>query len=160
MADRISIAQARIGRTPAILKACGLGSCIAVSLYDPDAGIGALGHMLLPCRPKQSPLSSKNKYVDAGIFQMVDELVRAGANRERLVAKITGGANMFETSYQTLINSIGARNAKSARETLAKLGIPLLAEEVGGNRGRSVEFDLSTGTMIVCSSHEYGQVSL
>ena len=91
---------------------------------------------------------------------MVDELVRAGANRERLVAKITGGANMFETSYQTLINSIGARNAKSARETLAELGIPLLAEEIGGNRGRSVEFDLSTGTMIVCSSHEYGQVSL
>ncbi len=82
MADRISIAQARIGRTPAILKAYGLGSCIAVSLYDPEAGIGALGHMLLPCRPKQNPLSSKNKYVDAGIFRMVDELVHAGANRE------------------------------------------------------------------------------
>ncbi|MGK2907170.1 MAG: chemotaxis protein CheD [Desulfuromonadales bacterium] len=160
MVDRISIAQTRIGRAPAILKACGLGSCLAVSLYDPEARIGALGHMLLPCLPKQNQLSTKSKYVDAGITQMVDELVRAGAIRERLVAKITGGANMFETTYQTLINSVGARNAKSARETLAELGIPLLAEEVGGNRGRSVEFDLSTGTMVVCLPHEDGQVSL
>ncbi len=149
MADRVSIGKARIDRAPAILKACGLGSCIAVSLYDPQTRIGGMGHMLLPCRPKNNPLGSECKYVDAGIFQMVDELVQAGANRERLLAKISGGANMFETIYQTLINSIGARNAKSARETLAELSIPLLGEEIGGNRGRTVEFDLATGNMMV-----------
>jgi len=149
MPDRVSIAQARIERAPILLKASGLGSCIAVSLYDPESRIGGLGHMLLPCRPEKNPLGSEGKYVDAGIYQMVDELVRAGANREALVAKITGGANMFETAYQTLINSIGARNAKSARETLATLGIPLLGEEVGGNRGRTVEFDLASGNMMV-----------
>jgi len=160
MTDRVSIAQARIDRAPVVLKAYGLGSCIAVGLYDPESGIGGMGHMLLPYRPTKNPLGSESKYVDAGICQIVDELVRAGANRESLVAKITGGANMFETVYQTLINSIGARNAKSARETLASLGIPLLGEEVGGNRGRTVEFDLASGNMMVYCAHDDEQVSL
>lgn len=159
MADRVSIAQARIDQAPAILKAYGLGSCIAVGLYDPETGIGGMAHMLLPCRPGKNSLGSEGKYVDAGIFQMVDALVRAGAARERLVAKITGGANMFESTYQTLINSIGARNAKSARDTLAELDIPLLGEEVGGNRGRTVEFDLATGKMMVYCAHGDEQVS-
>lgn len=160
MIDRVSIGQARIARAPAILKACGLGSCIAVSLYDPETGIGGMGHMLLPSRPENNPLGSEGKYVDAGIFQMVDALVRAGATRERLLAKISGGANMFETIYQTLINSIGARNARSARETLAELSIPLLGEEVGGNRGRTVEFDLATGNMMVYCALDDEYVSL
>jgi chemotaxis protein CheD len=149
MADRVSIAQARVDRAPTVLKAYGLGSCVAVSLYDPETQRGALGHMLLPNRPEKNPLGSESKYVDAGICQMVDELVRAGANRDTLTAKITGGANMFESVYQTLINSIGARNARSARETLAKLEIPVVGEEVGGNQGRTVEFDLASGNMMV-----------
>ena len=160
MSDRVSIAQARIDQAPAVLKAYGLGSCIAVGLYDPESGVGGMGHMLLPCRPQKNPLGSEGKYVDAGIFQMVDELVRAGANRDGLVAKITGGANMFESAYQTLINSVGSRNAKSARETLATLDIPLRGEEVGGNRGRTVEFDLATGNMMVYCAHNNEQVSL
>jgi chemotaxis protein CheD len=116
--------------------------------------------MLLPCRPEKTPLGSESKYVDTGIYQMVDELVRAGANRESLVAKITGGANMFESAYQTLINSIGTRNAKSARATIAELGISLLGEEVGGNRGRTVEFDLASGNMMVYCARDNKQVSL
>ena len=154
MPERVGIAEARIDRAPTILKAYALGSCIAVGLYDPEAGIGGMGHMLLPCRPAKKPFSPGSKYVDAGIFHMADELVRAGASRERLVAKITGGANMFETTGQTLINSVGARNAKSARETLAALGIPLLGEDVGGTSGRSVEFDLATGNMMVYCAHD------
>lgn len=160
MTDRVSIAQARIEQAPAVLKAYGLGSCVAVALYDPVTTIGGLGHMLLPCRPQKTPLGSESKYVDAGICQMVDELVRAGANREGLVARIAGGANMFESAYQTLISSIGARNAKSARETLAALGIPLVSEEVGGNRGRTVEFDLATGNMMVYCARDNEQVPL
>ena len=159
MADRVCIAQARIDRAPTTLKAYGLGSCIAVGLYDPESRIGGMGHMLLPCRPKKNPLGSESKYVDAGILQMVDELVRAGADRDNLVAKVTGGANMFESTYQTLVHSIGARNAKSARDTLAGLGIPLLGEEVGGNRGRTVEFDLATGNMMVYCARDGEQVS-
>jgi chemotaxis protein CheD len=116
--------------------------------------------MLLPCRPQKNPLGSESKYVDAGIFQMVSELVRAGANRQGLVAKVAGGANMFESAYQTLIDSIGARNAKSARETLAGLNIPLVAEDIGGNRGRTVELDLATGHMMVYCARDNERIFL
>jgi chemotaxis protein CheD len=160
MDNRVSIAQALIGRAPAVLRACGLGSCIAVGLYDPQNHIGGLGHMLLPSNPEGSPYGMEGKYVDIGISRMVDELVRGGARRDDLVAKIVGGANMFETTYQTLINSIGARNARSARETLARLAIPLVGEEVGGNRGRNVEFDLATGKMLVYCARDDERISI
>ena len=160
MSEQISIAEARIGQAPTVLKAYGLGSCVAVGLYDPETRLGGMGHMLLPNRPSSNPLGSESKYVDAGICQIVDELVRAGANRKTLVAKITGGANMFETSYQTLINSVGARNAKSARLTLTAMNIPITGEDVGGNRGRTVEFDLATGEMLVYCAHTEEPVSL
>lgn len=160
MSNRVTIAQSRIDRSPEVLKAYGLGSCVAVALYDPETRIGGLGHMLLPKCPEKGPLGAESKYVDAGIILIVDALVCAGANQQGLVARVAGGANMFETSYQTLINSIGARNAKSARETLASLGIPILGEEVGGNRGRSVEFDLATGNMMVYCARNDDRVTL
>jgi chemotaxis protein CheD len=160
MTEQVSIAEARINRAPSVLKAYGLGSCVAVGLYDPETGLGGMGHMLLPERPSGSPLGSESKYVDAGIQQIINELVRAGANRDKLVAKIAGGANMFETSYQTLINSVGARNAKSARRTLEVLSIPVVGVEVGGNRGRTVEFDLATGNMLIYCAHTKEPVSL
>jgi chemotaxis protein CheD len=160
MSEQVSIAEARIDRAPTVLKAYGLGSCVAVGLYDPETRLGGMGHMLLPNRPSSNPHGSESKYVDAGIRQIIDELLRAGANRETLVAKIAGGANMFETSYQTLINSVGARNAKSARQILGSLDIPIIGEDVGGNRGRTVEFDLATGKMLVYCAHTEKPVSL
>ena len=160
MSNRVTIAQVRIDQSPAVLKAYGLGSCVAVALYDPEAKVGGLGHLLLPNRPKKNAPGSVSKYVDAGILEIVDKLVQAGANRDRLVAKVAGGANMFETSDQTLIKGIGARNARSARETLSSFGITILGEEVGGNRGRTVEFDLATGNMMVYCARDDYQVSI
>jgi chemotaxis protein CheD len=154
MSQRVSIAEFRIDRAPVVLKAYGLGSCMAVALYDPVRKIGALGHMLLPNWSEKNRAGSPEKFVDAGIRLMLEKLVEAGAAREDLVAKIAGGANMFESEYQTLIKSIGARNAKSARDTLAELQVPLLAADVGGNRGRTIEFDLAGGTVIVYSAHD------
>ena len=148
MSDRVSISEVRIDRAPTLLRACGLGSCLAVGIYDPGTGLGGLGHMLLPARPEKMA-GTDLKYVDSGIRSMVDDLVSLGARRETMLAKIAGGANMFERTDLTLINRIGARNAMSARKTLSVLGIPLLAEDVGGNRGRTVEFDLATGIMMV-----------
>lgn len=154
MSERVSIAECRLAEAPVVLKAYGIGSCVAVALYDPELKVGGLGHMLLPQASARPRAGGPEKFVDAGIRIMVDKLTAAGAVRENLVAKIAGGANMFESEYQTLIKSIGARNAKSARETLVELQIPLLAEDVGGNRGRTVEFDLATGTLIVYSAHD------
>lgn len=154
MSQRVSIAEWRLGGAPEVLKAFGLGSCLAVALYDPELRVGALGHMLLPTGPARPPEGTEAKYVDLGIRQMVAALTEAGADPGRLVAKTAGGANMFEAEYQTLISGIGSRNAKSARQVLNATEIPLLAEDVGGNRGRTLEFDLASGVLIVYCAHE------
>jgi chemotaxis protein CheD len=160
MNERVGIAELRIARAPEVLKAYGLGSCLAIALYDPGVRIGGLVHSLLPRRRSDDHLSVAPKYVDAAIRLMVAELTRSGAAAERLQAKIAGGANMFETDFVTLMHSIGVRNARSARETLRELGIPLAGEEVGGNRGRTVAFDLATGRLLVYCARDDSRIAL
>ncbi|MHB8709870.1 MAG: chemotaxis protein CheD [Desulfuromonadales bacterium] len=160
MNERVGIAELRIGRAPEVLKAYGLGSCLAIALYDPGLCIGGLVHCLLPQRRRGDPLSDVGKYVDAAICLMVEELTRAGADPARLQARIAGGANMFETEYLTLMHSIGVRNARCARETLQELGIPLAGEDVGGNRGRTAVFELATGRMLVYSAKDDRTITL
>ena len=154
MSERVGIAELRLARAPTVLKAFGLGSCLAIALYDPEPRLGALVHSLLPqARPGELP-APPVKYVDVAIARMVEELVRAGAAAGRLQARIAGGANMFEAAYVTLIDSIGVRNVRSARQTLAARDIPVVGEEVGGNYGRSVEFHLATGQLLVYCARE------
>ena len=149
MAKRVGIAEYRIGGRPEVFKATGLGSCLAVGLYDAELGLGGLAHALLPGRRKEGPLAGSAKFVEDAIHEMYRSLLGQGADKGRLVAKLAGGANMFETEFLSQVNGIGARSAHSARTALAGLGIPLVAEDVGGNRGRTVEFDLATGLLIV-----------
>jgi chemotaxis protein CheD len=160
MSTRVGIAEYRVARGPAVLKAAGLGSCLAVSLYDAELSLGGLAHTLLPGRREGGPGANPAKYVDGAIRRMIDDLVEQGAERQRLVAKIAGGANMFEAEFLSLVNSIGARSAHSARQTLAELGVPLVAEDVGGNRGRTVEFDLASGRLMVYCARENSRSSL
>jgi chemotaxis protein CheD len=104
-------------------------------------------------------LGSRIKCFDAGILEIVSELVQTGANQDRLVAKVAVSVNMSETLYQTLINRIGARNERSVRATFASLKNSLLGEEVSYNWGRTVEFDLATGNMMVYCARDDDQVS-
>lgn len=160
MSERVGIAELRIAGAPQVLKAYGLGSCLAVALYDPGLRLGGLVHCLLPQQRGTDPVDVSPKYVDAAIRLMIEKLLEAGADPGRLQAKIAGGANMFESEFITLMHSIGVRNARSARETLLELGIPLVAEEVGGNRGRTVAFDLATGQLLVYCAKDDSTLTL
>jgi chemotaxis protein CheD len=148
--EKVGISEFRTAREPAVLVTYGLGSCLGITLYDPQRRLGGLAHTLLPLsRPDDQ--SRMTKYVDSAIRLMMEELLELGAEKTRLVAKISGGANMFEPLHPSGIEGVGARNARAARETLERLGIPLLAEDIGGNHGRTVEFDLATGELRVSS---------
>lgn len=151
MSERLSvrIAEYRLAEPPAKLVTYGLGSCVAVALYDPQRRLGGLAHTLLPTLPDPTEKPASAKYVDVAIRLMVADLVAGGAERKRLVAKIFGGANMFEPLLGAPDTAVGPRNVRSARETLAALEIPLLAEDVSGNFGRTVEFDLDSGRVRV-----------
>lgn len=148
---RVGISEYRIARAPTMLVTYGLGSCLGITLYDPLLQMGGLAHTLLPLHRPGGGENRPSKFVDTAISLMTAELTAAGAARERLAAKIFGGANMFAPATGSNSESIGARNARTARQTLERLGIPLLAEEVGGSHGRTVELDLATGRVMVRS---------
>lgn len=142
---KVGMADYKIGRAPDILISYGLGSCIGISLYDPQTKIGGLLHIMLPDSSQSRANENRAKFADTGIPNMLNELMRKGASRARLVAKLAGGSQMFAFANASDIMRVGFRNALASKEILKKLSIPVVGEDTGGNYGRTVQIDLSTG---------------
>ncbi len=112
-----------------------LGSCVAVCLYDPVKHVGGMNHFLLP--------KSSSTTDSSGLHMMellINGLLRMGAERGRLQAKLFGGANMMHG-----LSDIGTENAEFARNFLSYEGIPNVGESLGGDRARRVRFWPTTG---------------
>lgn len=142
---RVGMADYKVGNSPAVIISYGLGSCIGISLYDSQAKIGGLLHIMLPDSTQSRASENPAKFADTGLPLMLGDVLQLGAKRSHLVAKIAGGAQMFAFANATDIMRVGTRNAIAAKEMLKKLGIPLLAEDTGGNYGRTVQIDLANG---------------
>ena len=148
---RVGIAEINIARAPGMLVAYGLGSCLGIALYDYQQKLGGLAHTLLPAPHAGVPVERPAKFVATAIERMFRDLCGLGAESENLTAKLVGGANMFEPMQPVAKDSIGSRNILAAREILAEMQIPLVGENVGGNFGRTMVFDLGTGQVQVHS---------
>jgi chemotaxis protein CheD len=145
-AKLIGIAQYAVARPPEQLCCLGLGSCVAIFMYDPDTKIGGVLHALLPrTPPRRKP---DPKYADSGARMLYDEMIAKGASRRRMFAKLVGGAQMFP-SLDLGISDIGGENVRAARRALRALGIKILSEEVQGNKGRSAYYSLETGAVTI-----------
>jgi chemotaxis protein CheD len=142
----VGIAQLVLCKAPEQLTCLGLGSCVAVIIYDPITKIGGIVHVLLPKAPPIN--SNEEKYADSGIRKLHSKLTEKGVVRDKLVAKLVGGAQMF-SSLNIAIANIGKENIREARNTLRALGVKIVAEELEGSRGRSLNFDSSTGKVTV-----------
>lgn len=147
----VSISDAKITNSPSALVTYALGSCIGICLYDAALKIGGLAHILLPKLPENSPRDQMNRYADSCLPNLVKEMEALGCSRSRLLAKIAGGAKMFEVADDSAFGNIGARNVASVKETLAQLQIRIVAEDTGKNFGRTVYFYTDTGIMVVKS---------
>jgi len=146
----VDIAMMKVARAPEQLYSLGLGSCIGVAMYDSAVKIGGLIHILLPtCQGFENGNHVRTKFADSGIAELVDALLKAGASRTRLKAKIAGGASMFVTSGTSSVHEVGKRNIQSSKDTLKKLGIDLVAHDTGGNKGRTIVFDIETGQLTI-----------
>lgn len=145
----VSIAEIKVMNAPAILSCLGLGSCVGVVLYDPKKKVGGLAHIMLPDSRIAKETSNLAKFADTAIDFMINEMIEKGAQKEKIQAKIFGGANMFPelTSQPQLL--IGERNIKAVREKLRYHSIPLLAKDIGGNVGRTIYFEVTTGMVVV-----------
>jgi chemotaxis protein CheD len=117
-----------------------LGSCVAVCLHDPVARAGGVNHFLLPHHVERERSA---RFGNVAIPELVAAVVRAGAARERLVAKVFGGASVLGATSSG--RRLGEENALLALETLERLGIPLLDMDVGGARGRKLVYFTDEG---------------
>lgn len=143
---RLNMAEMVVSKNEDILAIHGLGSCLGLALYDPNRGIGAMAHVMLPCNLTKNPPLKPGKYVDTAIDEMLSGLKKYDITPENLVAKICGGARMFKTARDSKI-CIGEKNIELAEKILKEKGIPIRARDVGGNYGRSIEFDVKTGNI-------------
>lgn len=146
---RVGISEFVVARAPALLVSYGLGSCLGIMLHDPQLQIGGLAHTLLPDVRPRIATDRPGKFVPLAIEAMRRELLAAGSEPQRLIAKICGGAHMFQPLAEDLDATIGQRNVRAARDALLGLGIPLVGEDVGGSCGRTLEFDLASGRVRV-----------
>ena len=147
---KVGLAQYRIGMAPMRMMTLALGSCLGIVIYDQGSRIGALAHVMHPERNKVKNNSNRAKFVDSAVELMVSRMLRRGAVRDRLEAKIFGGARMFShVDGSRSIIQIGTANIEAARVELGREGIPIVAECVGGTKGRSIVFDVSDGSVQV-----------
>ncbi len=125
-----------------------LGSCVGVALHDPSSGVGGLVHCLLPLS-KADPEKAKERphlFLDTGLSLLLQQLFDLGARRGSLVARAAGGATVLEGVG---LFNIGERNVQVMRKVLEKNGVPVVGEDLGGTRVRSLTLEIGTGRTLV-----------
>ncbi|MCR5356347.1 MAG: chemotaxis protein CheD [Lachnospiraceae bacterium] len=146
---KVGMADLKLCISPNAITTLGLGSCVGIALRDPITKIGGLAHIMLPDSTKITNNQCIAKFADTGIAELVRIMVEAGASRNRLVAKIAGGAQMFALPGKSETIAVGARNAEAVVKILGEMKIPILARDTGDSYGRTVEFFPETGDFII-----------
>ena len=140
----LGMADLMVAKAPAKLVTLGLGSCIGLVIFDHVAKVAGMAHIMLPDSRGAGNLEKVGKFADTAVPALVEEMVKLGATRPHMKAKIAGGAQMFAlpgASAEFL--TVGAKNVKETTAQLARQGISLVASDTGGNKGRTVEFSTS-----------------
>ena len=142
----VGMADLKVAKHPDTLTTLGLGSCVGITLFDRAKKIGGMAHCMLPTY-KGFEGQNIAKFVDSAVIELINQLVRIGASRTALVAKIAGGAHMFGRSQNSDMLKIGERNAAAGLAILRQLSIPVQANDTGGSHGRTIELNIETGAL-------------
>ncbi|MBI4363184.1 MAG: chemotaxis protein CheD [Euryarchaeota archaeon] len=144
-AHEVLMGELHVPPGPRLLLCRSLGSCVAVALHDPATSTGGMAHVVLPIAPP-SDAPRPAKYAPTAIEHLVAQLEKAGARRETLTARVTGGSQMFGDPSP---DATGPRNILAVQKKLSEMNIPITGAHVGGRRGRTVEFDTGSGRVWV-----------
>jgi len=144
----LSAGELRVAEAPARLSIHGLGSCVAVFIYDPAKRVGGMAHILLPGPPRDST-DHVGRYATTAVAAMVDETIRLGAKPAALLAKVTGGSRMFAYDAGKERPTVGDKNVEAVLRALREAGIEIIATDVGGDHGRTVVADLQDGSLTI-----------
>jgi len=153
--QKIGIAEYAVVTDETVLITSGLGSCLGIILYDPVRTVSGLIHVMLPT-VDQARDNTPAKFVDTGIPLLIEEMAAVGANTSNLQAWIVGGSEMLQLSSNG--DSIGSRNIAMAKQLLADHGFEIVGSDVGGNHGRSIQFDPAAEAVSIRTADETTQV--
>ena len=144
----VRIGHLAVARGNGRLIAVGLGSCVAIVLYDEARRVGGLAHVLLPDPSVARDASNPARFASEVVPVMLEQM-KAQGGRAPYVAKLAGGAALFGSMLKSSAGQMGERNVQAARAALARAGLAIAAEDTGGDAGRSVVLDVSTGEFTV-----------
>ena len=145
----VGMADLNAVKSPGALTTLGLGSCVGIALYDANAKVAGLAHIMLPDSTQIHNNSNVAKFADTAIVKLIADMERMGARRISLKAKIAGGAQMFAFNATNDALRIGDRNVEATIRLLQQHRIPLLARETGANYGRTVELYADDGRFLI-----------
>ncbi len=125
-----------------------LGSCVAVCLRDSLTGVSGMNHFLLPGDAAHTPcfLNESGRYGVHAMEMLINQMLKNGASRRHLQAKVFGGGNMLRG---VSVNPVGQRNAEFVVDYLQREAIPLIAQDLLGDLARKVYFFTDTGQVLV-----------
>lgn len=146
---KVGMADLNVTEHPGVLTTLGLGSCVGVALYDNSKKIIGLAHVMLPSSTQARNNSNIAKFADTAIIKLLDDMLKLGARKERIVAKLAGGAQMFNFNQSSDMMRIGYRNVMASKEKLSELHIPVISEDTGGNYGRTIELYSEDGRLMI-----------
>jgi chemotaxis protein CheD len=147
----VRIGDVKVAAGSSVLFTIGLGSCVAVALYDPLARVGGLAHAMLPHPAAGRRDAPPGRFATTAIPALLELLTAHGASRRRLRARLAGGASMFRDVLEGDGLRLGRRNVEAARAALAAAAISVDGEDVFGTYGRSVFLRTSDGRLLVTS---------
>lgn len=139
------VADLRCGMGDDTLITVGLGSCVAILLYDAQARIGGMAHILLPSPALSRKDSNPAKFPQTAVPRLLELMGADGAKPQRITARLAGGASMFAALAPPGTVQMGERNLVAARQVLDHHRLPLVGEAVGGDFGRTVRFHICDG---------------
>jgi chemotaxis protein CheD len=152
---KVGMADLNVIESPDRIRTSGLGSCVGLVLYDPIKRIAGLAHIMLPSSDlgKHGEINEA-KYADTAIPLLITLMEKKGGEKRQFQAKLAGGAQMFLFKTTNDSMRIGPRNVEACKDVLKSLGIPILAEDTGGNFGRTIELDAVTGVLNIRSVNQ------
>lgn len=153
----VRIAHLAVARGQGRLVAVGLGSCVAVTLYDRARRVGGMAHILLPDPSAARDSTNPARFASSAVPMLLAALKEHGAIAP-FEAKLVGGAALFGSMLASSAGHMGERNVSAARAALVSAGVPIVATETGGTSGRSVVFDVSSGAVDVRGIRGGGRV--
>ena len=145
----VRVADLRVGVADDVLVTLGLGSCVAILLYDAEARIGGMAHILLPSPALSRMDANPAKFPQSAVPRLLELMTADGASPGRITARLAGGASMFAALAPPGTIQMGERNLVASRQTLGAHGVPLVGESVGGDYGRSVRLRVCDGQVEV-----------